>query len=389
MIRSAYNTEDLYKLGVVKDAQQWWKSALITEQQFQSIKDAYKNELYHPNILIRVLLFVATLIALSGVSGLFFLMVGSTGEAGISFASIVYGLGSFVVLEQAFIAKRHYKSGVNEAILYHALGFTIGGLGGLTDFSMHVILIACIAGFTFAAIRYIDLLSTLAAVLSLAGWVFFECYNLGGVAQLIIPFVIIVVFAIVYAVIKRLKKNSAYALWENNFIVVESVSLLLIYLGGNYLVVRELSIELMGLALEPGQDIPFAYVFYFLTVMVPIVYLLVGIKKKDVVLLRVSLVLVAISVFTFKYYYGFGHPEITLTVAGALVLGISLALMNYLKEMRNGFTRENILSENWSNANLAAFVISQTMGGNQPAKSGEGFKGGGGEYSGGGSSGGF
>jgi uncharacterized membrane protein YgcG len=96
---------------------------------------------------------------------------------------------------------------------------------------------------------------------------------------------------------------------------------------------------------------------------------------------------VAFSVFTFKYYYGFNHPEITLTIAGIILLGISLALLNYLKTMKAGYTRENLLSEKWSSMNAEAFIISQTMGGNQ-IKSGS-YEGGGGSFGGGGASGNF
>jgi hypothetical protein len=60
-------------------------------------------------------------------------------------------------------------------------------------------------------------------------------------------------------------------------------------------------------------------------------------------------------------------------------------MMRYLKVMRNGFTGENLLSSKWAAMNLEAFVISQTMGGNQTdavkTSTGEG-----GSFGGGGSS---
>ena len=104
-------------------------------------------------------------------------------------------------------------------------------------------------------------------------------------------------------------------------------------------------------------------------------------------LIRTSLIVLAFSVFTFKYYYGFNHPEITLTVAGIFLLGTSLALLNYLKRMKAGYTRENLLSEKWANMNAEAFIISQTMGGNQIKQ--ESFQGEGGSFGGGGASGNF
>jgi hypothetical protein len=98
----------------------------------------------------------------------------------------------------------------------------------------------------------------------------------------------------------------------------------------------------------------------------------------------VSLLVVAFSVFTFKYYFSLGHPEITLTAAGAILTGITLLIMNYLKTIRHGFTRENLLEEKWGSMNVQGILISQTMGGNTIADT---FKGEGGGFGGGGATG--
>ncbi|CAN5175841.1 hypothetical protein BH09BAC3_BH09BAC3_00420 [soil metagenome] len=387
-MNSAYNETNVYSLAVIKETKRWFKSSFIEKEQFIAIQEAYKTPFYHPNMIIRVILFVATLLALGGVTGFFFLIFADGGEVILSIAAILYAIASIFVLEKLFIdSNHHYKSGLTEALLYHACGFLIMGLGGLTDFNPHVILWSCFIVFTLAAIRYLDLLVTLAAVLSMAGIIFFEFYNMGGIFQKIIPFLFIAGFTPVYFYTRQLKKNNELKIWRSNLIIVEAISLLLVYLGGNYLVVRELSIGLMNLSLEEGQDIPFAYIFYALTVIIPAAYLYLGIKNKDLVLLRISLIVLAASVFTFKYYFSLGHPEITLTIAGGGLLLISIALLNYLKIIRNGFTSDNLLSEKWASMNLEAFVISQTMGGNQSVDAK--VQGGGGSFGGGGATGDF
>ncbi len=387
-MRSAYNETSLYNLMVVKEAKRWWKHSLISSDQFNAIREVYKSQLFHPNFIIRILLFIATQFALGGVSGLFFLFLGGIGEDGLSIASIFYGIGTFFFLKYIFINNHHFKSGVTEALLYHAIAYTLGGLMVLADFNVHFVFIISIIALTFAAIRYLDLVTTFLAILTFAGMIFYEFYTMGGLFKQIIPFVFILSFTPIYFITKRIKTRYEFKFWTHNLLIVESISLLLIYFAGNYLVVRELSINMMDLVLEEGQVIPFAIIFLALTVLIPIAYLYFGIKNKDVVLLRVSLMVIAFSVFTFKYYYGFGHPEITLTVAGAMLLIIAYVLFNYLKILRNGFTRENLLSEKWAEANIQAFVVSQTLGGNQ-IKTDNGFKGGGGEYGGGGASGSF
>lgn len=384
---SAYNESLVYNLEVIKQSKRWFKHDFIEKPQLESILTAYSAPFYHPNLLIRILLFVATLIALSGATGFFALIVADVGKDAIAMACIIYGVVSFFILEKMFIGNNHYKSGITEAILYHSCGFTIGGLAGIGDFeNAHVILWSCLIVFSFSSIRYLDLLCTVAAVCSFAGILFFEFYNIGGIFQQIIPFVFIGGFTPIYFLVKRLKQQIGLRLWRNNLLIVESISLLFIYAAGNYMVVRELSVSMMNLEIAEGGDIPFAFIFYGLTALMPLAYLYFGIKNKDIVLLRVSLLVLAFSAFTFKYYFSLGHPEITLTLAGIVLMATAIALMRYLKIMRNGFTRENILSEKWGNMNVEAFVISQTMGGNQqslqqPDMPGGGTSGGGGASS--------
>jgi uncharacterized membrane protein YgcG len=387
-MKFVYNETGLYNLAVLKESKRWMKQQLIGTEQFQKISESHSSNFFHPNFIIRILLFVATLFALSGITGLFAITVLDSSERIIGPACTIYGIVSFIFLEKVFIKKNHYKSGVTEALLYHACAFTIAGIATLAEFNEHTWFIVSLLVLTFAAIRYLDLVCTLLAVLAFAGFLFYECYNLGGVFQQIIPFVFIIAFTPLYFVSKSSKKNDAYKFWFNNLLLVESLSLLFIYAAGNYLVVRELSVEFMGLYVEDGNDIPFALIFYALTVLIPVGYLFFGIRNKDIVLLRVSLIVLAFSVFTFKFYFSLGHPEITFTIAGVAILSISILLLNYLKKPRNGFTRENILSEKWANMNAEAFIISQTMGGNKVTNTDQ-FAGGGGSFGGGGSSGGY
>jgi len=384
-MKSAYHQTWLHNLQITKTAKHWLKHDLIGEQEFSAIKSAYVSGLYHPNFLIRILLFIAATIALGGVTGMLALFVGDSGQAVLSVLCLLYGVGSFVFLDRVFIGNlRHYKSGVNEAILYHAIGFTIGGMLGLSDFNEHLGIIVCLVVFSAAAYRYIDLVSTVCALASLAYLIFFELYQVGGIFQQIIPLVFIILFTPLYFFIRKLKESLTTDPWSPCLILLESLCLLLIYAAGNYLVVRELSVSLMDLYLEEGQDIPFAYLFYGLTVIIPVAYLYFGIKNRNVVLLRVSLLVIAFSVFTFKYYYSLGHHEITFTIGGSILVLLSLYLFRFLKSPKAGFTAENILSSKWSNLQAEAFIISQTLGGNK-AQADVPSQGGGGSFSGGGS----
>lgn len=388
-MKSAYNKTWLTNLDIVKDARQWCSNEIISREQLEAIKTQHLSVFFHPGIIIRILLFIATLFALSGITGMLTLMFLDGGEDAIWPLSFLYGLGSFVVLDRFFIAaKHHYKSGVTEALLYHSAGFTILGVSGFSEMDMHVTLWVSLVVVSFAAYRYLDLISTLVALVLFAFILFYELYEMGGIFQQIIPICFIAIFTPLYFLFRSWKTKISLVAWYYCILIGEAFSLLVIYIAGNYLVVRELSVGLMDLYLEEGQDIPLAIVFYVLTVLIPILYLYVGIKQKDMVMLRVSLLVLAFSVFTFKYYYSLGHPEITLTSAGLILIVISLAILNYLKIPRKGYTRDNILSERWGNVNAEAFIIAQTLGGNKVTID-DTSGGSGGRFGGGGASGEF
>jgi hypothetical protein len=380
-MKPVYDSISLANLQLVKEAKQWQKQEWISKEQLEKITTEYPSVFYHPNIFIRILLFIATLIALSGITGLLGLFVASAGRVAISIMCIIYGVASWIVVEKAFVKNnKHYKSGVNEALLYHSVGFIIGGLAGVSDFNIYVVLISCVVVFSFAAIRFIDLISTAAALCSLAGLIFYSFYQLGGMAQKIIPIVMIISFSVFYFLV-RLGRKAENKTWDDCLVIAEAFSLLLVYAAGNYLVVRELSVSLLNMSLAEGEDIPLAWLFYFLTAAVPVAYLYFGIKRKDIVMIRVSLVAIAFAVFTFKYYFSLGHHEISLTVAGIILIGIAAWLFRFLKTPKNGYTAENVMTESWGSANLSGYLISQTLGGNKtperPVESGGTFGGGG------------
>ncbi len=365
-MKFVYNTTWLNNLHIVKEAKRWQKQGWISKEQFDKMSLEYPSSFYHPNLFIRILLFVATVIALSGLAGLMGLMFIESGNTILPWLFLIYGMLSWFILEKIFVKNHsHYKSGVNEALLYHSAGFIIAGTAGLTDANIYFVLITCILIFTFAAIRFIDLISTTAAIGCLGFLIFYSLYDAGGIIRQIIPFVMILFFSGFYFLVLKIKGKKENESWEDCLIIAEAFSLMVIYAAGNYLVVRELSVSMMNLQLQEGEDIPFAWLFYILTVAIPVAYLYFGIRKKNIVVIRVSLVAIAFAVFTFKYYFSLGHHEVTLTVGGIVLIAIAMWLFRYLKTPRNGYTAENILSEKWGSANISAFVISQTLGGNK------------------------
>ncbi len=385
----AYDTRELRHLQVLKEAAHWHHVKFVTAEQWTAIRLAYPSKLYHPNLVIRILLFIATWIAISGVNGIFFLLVNEMPETLQGVLSILGGAGAMVLVDKVLVqTNNHYRSGVVEAVIYCGVGYMVLGMGLITDWNVHLLFLAALGALSYVAYRYLDLIATTFAIFTAAGFLFYECYEMGGIFRQIIPFVIMISFSLVYFLAQRAKRLERWMLWEENLLIAQVLSLLLIYTGGNYLVVRECSIALLNMSLMDGQDIPFAFIFYTFTAVMPLALFYRGVQLRSLMLLRLGVVTLVLSVLTFRYYFSIAPPEVALTVGGAIVLGVTAWLYSYLQTIRNGFTREKLLSRAAVGNDLAAFAVSQTMGGNVH-KPDESFKGGDGSFGGGGASGDF
>jgi uncharacterized membrane protein YgcG len=382
----AFNISELKKLSIYIEAHNWYKSQIISEMQWRNIQKEYSSKLYHPPIWLRCLLFVATIIGINaglGLVGSVFLSNGFDNDYVIRLFFGITGLGYLLFHEYVIIqSKRHYKSGVSEAFLFLGLIQTIVAIYWNDDINFFLTLLVFSSGI-FIAIRYLNLVGVIVSIFAFAYFIFNLLFQLGGITQTIIPFAFILIFGLLFIWSQVIQSSYHLPLFKDHFIVLDILLLILCYLGGNYFVVRELSLEMMGLHLAPEQDIPFAFVFYFLTVTVPLAYLGFGIKRKSILLIRTGILILFVSVITFKYYYSSGHPEISLTISGSIILLLAVWALNYLKTIRNGYTREPLLSDKWSNLNAESILISSTMGGNSDL-SDHSTEYGGGQFGGGG-----
>jgi hypothetical protein len=362
----AYNIAELENKKVLIEAKNLYKSKVISQEQWQNINKIYASKLYSPSKFIRVLFFILTLIGLSTVSApMSLIVIDINSQSAIQIMLFITGVSIMVITDLVLIKKNnHYLSGVTEAGIYTGLSFIASGLLAGDHINVLVYPLVGLLFSAFAAIRYLNLLA-LTATFFFLGWFIFQLvFTIGGTIEALLPFIFMFVFGGAYFGIKKLKPKLTNIVFDNHFILGQTLALLIFYIAGNYFVVRELSIELMRLNLAEGEDIPFAYLFYGFTVLVPLAYIYFGVKHKSILLIRTGLLTIALSVITLKYYFSLGMPMLTITLSGAILITIAFLMFNYLKQMRNGFTTAKLLNDQWSSQNLTAIVASQTLGGN-------------------------
>ncbi len=383
----AYNQQWLNNLLVRNEADSAARHQYISSSEKEQVYAAYPSAFYSPHFFVRVGLFVLTVIIVSFSVGFFSLFIldqiDSAGGFFIFFGLVIYGALEFMV------KKRHYKSGVDDALMWMAAGNIIAGLNIVANVSAlaNAIIVFMIAGFLF--LRFTNAIMAVIAGLALLAIVFFAVIRLGEMAKAVTPFIIMLCSALLYLFAKKQLVTGQRKLYTNGWLLLSVTALVCVYVAGNYFVVREASIAMFNLDLKPGEDIPFGWLFWIFTIGIPVLYIARGIQKKDAVLLRTGLLLVAAVVCTVRYYYHLLPLETAMVVGGLLFTAIAYALIKYLHEPKYGFTHKEADEAFFMDKlQVESLVIAQTFGGpTQPVDTGTQF--GGGSGGGGGASGQF
>jgi hypothetical protein len=387
----AYTKKYLENNSVIRKAARWRKKNLISEEQFGLIQSKYSTDLFSPNIFIKILLFIFSWIGMGAVLALYTTFFSTSmmfsGESYWVSTCFVFSVICFATLELMIKQLRLYRAGVDEALLYMGISFLLFSFSAMIDVpadSLNKFLFFLVLSFPFlaaAVVRYADTLLSIALTLCAYSILFTLILELGDIAKLIMPFVLMLASAPLYFFVKKQKQLEKFFYWKHCFIAAEYLALLVFYAACNYYVIRESSIAYFDMQLGEGEDIPLAFLFYFLTAIVPLLYIFYGLKKKDKIILWVGLLLVVAAALTFKNYFSLGHPEILLTAAGIILVLVAYFGIKYLKVPRHGITFDAD-DESFLNSNAEALIIAQSFS-QQPIKPHDsGF--GGGDFGGGG-----
>lgn len=385
----AYNSTTLDNLEIKEEAEKALRKNCIEVSTYKAIEAAHPVNFYTPNPVIKIGLFILTVVIVSFSLGLLTLMMldALRNEDGFAGLCIFGGLVCYGALEIAIREKKLFRAGVDDALLWGAVSLICSSMAIAGHVSATTVCFVVCFVTLLATLRFADMVMAGVAYLAFLGFIFTVAVKLGPVAKTIVPFLIMVVSVTVYVAVKKISAYHFSRHYKHCLTVLSALSLLTLYMAGNYFVVRELSDRMFDLQLQDGQSIPGALFFWIYTAVVPVVYLWLGIRKKDAVLLRTGMVLLAAIVFTVRYYHSV-LPLETAMVLGGMVLTVGAwALIRYLKEPKHGFTYEEPEDPSLADKlRLESLIIAQTyVPGAQPA--GNDMQFGGGSGGGGGASG--
>ena len=381
----AYNNLWLNNNLAVNELDAALAANLITKNEFEASVPLYSVKFYSPHLFVRMGLFILTTVVVIFSLGLFSLLfLSALNQDGAGTLFIFFGLICYALLEWLVASRHHYQSGVDDALLWLCATFIVTGVnvnGDIIAIKNVVLIFSLSAWFT---VRFTDRLMLIVASIAMFAFVFFLQNKMGTYTRAFIPFSLMLTAVLLYFIFRALGSFQKLYLYRKCCTVGIITCLLCFYIAGNYFVVREVSNSLYNVQLKAEESIPFAWFIWMVTVITPLLYIMWGILKKDIIFIRTGLILVAATVFTIRYYYQNSPIEMIMIIGGVLLIAVAYLLTLLLKFNRAGFTAQPLISRyNDGIENIESIIIAETMSSTAGEDSGS-FEGG--DFGGGGAS---
>lgn len=380
-MKKAYNNTWVENLHLQRQTAQWQSRNLFTAEQQAKVKELFPENFYRPGIFVKIGLFCFAVVATCFFVGFLSLFIYDTSsEIGFSTLSLLCCACFAFFLEYLIKTKNLFHSGVDNALLYAAV--TAAMVPEFLLFEHAPLWAYCLIALAIiipATLRYADLLGPVA----IFGLLFTIMANLMmkfPLGKALLPFAVMLLSAAIYGPARK-SKDIYYRECRQIF---EVLSLSTFYLGGNYLVVRELNALISGLHVAVAPQIAFAPLFYFFTFGIPILYIVIGLKRASRILFILGLLAFAFSAYTYVNYFSALSASQELMLAGVLMIAASITVIKYLRTPKHGISDEH--NRKNSPENLQAVIAARELG-ISPADhgvTGSGLEFGGGTFGGGG-----
>lgn len=203
---------------------------------------------------------------------------------------------------------------------------------------------------------------------------------------MVLPFLMLLAAAMMYYGYVRLNALEPIRLYRGSMRMLKGFALVLGYLSVNYLIVRNLSEEMMKIVIQPGEDIPLAFIFYVTTFLIPAFYITYGVLKRDKIFILTGIAALAFSFISIRVYYHLLPLESALIFGGIALFAGGYYAMTKLRDKTSGLT---FLADRYRDDDRSlteAIVASSTLTPNTSQAGEDPMDFGGGTFSGGGSS---
>jgi len=393
MIR--YNKVWLDNLLIKKEAQRFFIHSWISAEKLKEIRNFYKEEFISHHTFSRLGVYLFTLLATAaGISFIFLVMGLHESNSLFLVFSILVFVGLFIAIQAG-----HYKSGIDDALLHIALllfsygiSSDIFRLGNSETILFLIVLVIAIILFSDMAVAAYAWFTFI--LLIFTNTIKFRT----GFESLTL--IIMGMGTAFYFFTEHLLKKENLRYWKESLAVIKILAILTTYAGstqhfqaGYHLFDLTAQFE-TGNALEHGEavqpSIAYYKFLYYLSILLPIMFISRSLWTKDRILLILGLVTFFHSIF-FKLLPYFpldylllfsGFFLITLAYAGIRYLGLNRFGFIYKDDNERAMDAIGIDEEAGNIINTNALsATTESINANQP---GTKFRGGGGKFGGGG-----
>jgi len=371
----AYNKSDLYNKYVDEQATEALHTGCISEETYKNIIQTHPSKLYTPNYFIRIALGLLTIIAVVFLGLLLWLFTSASSNEAITTLLIFLAILCYVTLELLVKNKQFYNAGLDNVLMSMAIIFIVSAL--FISYEDSWLVMSSITMFIslWLSIRFTDAFMAIISYCCLFIFLFLLYLKAGTIAKATAPLLMMCVSALAYFLIKKIMAREKF-IYQFCIKAVIVVSLVTFYASGNYFIVKELSNQMFHLQLSTDSPIPFGWLFWTFTLIIPPAYIIYGIIKKDFLLIRAGLGLMAATIFTIKYYYAVLPAEIEMLIGGIILIAVSYTLIKYFTKPKYGYTSENVYQSKNELLNVEALIIAETFSEKTTAESDSLYRGG-------------
>ncbi len=357
----AYSNNNLNNLDIRQQAEEAFEQGIINEQSIFAIKQANPFGLYTPAFFIRVALALLCIVCVSFAAFLCFLVLYQSNNFLLIF--LLMFLACYVLLEYMVKTKKYYNAGIDNVLQVFSIVFFAGMFAdGNYAHQDVVICIAVIVSAAWLAIRFADSFIALVAFAAILYCIFLVIQP-GNPVYSFIPFIFMLVAAIVYLLQQQLNKKTVLLFYKKCFYILSVAALVSIYAAGNVYVVSTLSKPLVSSATAGSGHYT---VLWIVSILIPVIYMVYGFIKQRILFLRIGFLCGIATILTIHFYYSVLSPEAAFITGGFVLIIIGYVSLTYFKNSKHGFTAKSYTTLNKNLVNIETLISMQVGGKHLP-----------------------
>ena len=341
----AYNITWLEERAIRQQADRWAAQQVLTDEQAETIREAYPVRFKQTGTALEIGSFVFTLLAALALYGLVSIILEASSGTASGVVSLLMAGGTFAVATVAIRSNQFYRNGTDNALWLVSALSAVWGLV-LVFFERNDVFPpfweVCLIALPVLLAYVIYTGDTILAyflLFAVYGALFDGLLNPAWGRQAL-PFVLMSTSAGLFGGAWWLKKpldNQVY--YGDVLTLTQWVALLVGMAAGNYYVVRELNGLLLSTPTpnHEAPDIALPGLFWLLTFAIPLAYLTLGIRRRNRMLLIVAVLGLAGAVATVRHYVGTWPWSVALAIDGVVIIGLAVWLIRYLSTPKGGF----------------------------------------------------